>query len=257
MMVVTARVKKPEDTVYVRDAILKVAAQLRTTPVSAQRLADAKAAGKYGLIRSLDNTEQIAATLAAFVRYRRAYATINDYYRLVDTLTPDDLSATARRYFTDEGMVVATLAHDPLPPDIADIPKLASMAAGGTATTKFVFVTQNSVLPQIRFKLLFTVGSAQDPPGKEGLAALTAAMVARAGSRERKIDEIARAFFPLAGSFTAQVDKEMTTFTGTIHKNTWQSFTRSPSRCSSRRDFAKRTSGASRTRRETALSSIS
>ena len=225
MMVVTARVKKPEDTVYVRDAILKVAAQLRTTPVSAQRLADAKAAGKYGLIRSLDNTEQIAATLAAFVRYRRAYATINDYYRLVDTLTPDDLSATARRYFTDEGMVVATLAHDPLPPDIADIPKLASMAAGGTATTKFVFVTQNSVLPQIRFKLLFTVGSAQDPPGKEGLAALTAAMVARAGSRERKIDEIARAFFPLAGSFTAQVDKEMTTFTGTIHKQTWQSFT--------------------------------
>ena len=86
MVVVAVRVKKAEDTVYVRDAILKVAAQLRTTPVSAQRLADAKAAGKYGLIRSLDNTDEIAATLAEFVRYRRAYATINEYYRMVDTL---------------------------------------------------------------------------------------------------------------------------------------------------------------------------
>jgi zinc protease len=34
------------------------------------------------------------------------------------------------------------------------------------------------VLPQLNVKLLFTAGSAHDPAGKEGLAALTAAMIA-------------------------------------------------------------------------------
>ncbi|SFM46646.1 Insulinase (Peptidase family M16) [Rugamonas rubra] len=55
-----ARVKKIDDAVYVRDAILRTVAQLRSSPVGAQNLADAKSALKYGPIRSLDNTGQIA-----------------------------------------------------------------------------------------------------------------------------------------------------------------------------------------------------
>jgi zinc protease len=55
-----ARVKKPADALYVRDAILQTVGQLRDTPVTKQALADAKSAEKYGLIRTLDNTEQIA-----------------------------------------------------------------------------------------------------------------------------------------------------------------------------------------------------
>ena len=50
-------------------------------------------------------------------------------------------------------------------------------------------------------KLLFTVGSAHDPKGKEGLAALAASMVAEAGSGRMRIDEIRKALFPMAGSF--------------------------------------------------------
>jgi predicted Zn-dependent peptidase len=90
-----ARVKKIDDAVYVRDAILRTVAQLRSSPGGAQNLADAKSALKYGLIRSLDNTGQIAGTLASFVHYQRAYGTINDYYRLMDSLTPADLLAAA------------------------------------------------------------------------------------------------------------------------------------------------------------------
>jgi zinc protease len=85
-------------------------------------------------------------------------------------------------------------------------------------------IVQKSVLPQLDVKLLFTVGSAQDPPGKEGLAALTAAVVADGGSRALRIDEIRKAFFPMAGRFAAQVDKEMTTFTASIHRDHWAAF---------------------------------
>jgi zinc protease len=49
-------------------------------------------------------------------------------------------------------------------------------------------------------------------------------MIAEAGSRALRIDEIKKALFPLAGSFDAQVDKEMTTFTGSIHRDNWARF---------------------------------
>jgi zinc protease len=218
-----ARVKKPADALYVRDAILQTVARLRDTQVTAKELQDAKSAQKYGLVRTLDNTEQIAATLASYVHFNRSYGTLNRYYRLVDSLTPADLQAAARKYLVDDSMVVTTLAHDALPAGIEALPKLASMMPK-TGDANFDVLVQKSALPQVRFKLLFAAGSAHDPKGKEGLAALTASMVASAGSSARKIDEVTKALFPLAGSFTEQVDKEMTTFSGSIHKDNWQEY---------------------------------
>jgi zinc protease len=60
-------------------------------------------------------------------------------------------------------------------------------------------------------------GSAQDPAGKEGVASLTAAMLAEGGSRAMSYDEIVEAMYPMATSFGWQVDKEMTVFSGTTH----------------------------------------
>jgi len=219
-----ARIKNPADAIYVRDAILQTVAQLRDGPVSASELDAAKSAQKYGLIRSLDNTEAIAATLASYVHFERSYGTLNTYYRVLDTLTPADLQAAARKYLVDDSMVVTTLSHQALPAGIEQLPALASFAAPTAPDAAFDVLVQKSALPQIRFKLLFAAGSAHDPKGKEGLAALSAAMVAASGSRERKIDEVTKALFPMAGSLAEQTDKEMTTFTGTIHKDNWDQF---------------------------------
>jgi zinc protease len=218
-----ARVKKAEDVVYVRDEILKAFAQARVRPLDARRVADAKSNARYGLIRSLDNTEAIAALLARFVRYERSYDTLNDYYRVYESLTPEDLQAAARKYFTDERLVVTTLAHDTLPAAIATPPSLAA-AAPATAEAELEVIAIQSPLPQLNLKMLFRAGSAHDPRGKEGLAALAAAMIAEAGSKAQRIDEIRQALFPMAGSFSAQVDKEMTTFTSSVHRDNWDRF---------------------------------
>jgi zinc protease len=218
-----ARVKKPEDALYVRDAILRTVARLRTTPISEQELADAKSAEKYGLIRSLDNTEAIASTLASYVHFQRSYGTINRDARLTESLTPADLLAAAKKYLVDDAMVVTTLSASALPAGIATLAPIASFAPVAS-TAKFDVLLQKTALPQVRFKLVFAAGSAHDPKGKEGLAALTAAMVTSSGSSNRKIDEINQALFPLAGSFSAQTDKEMTTFTGSIHKDNFDKF---------------------------------
>src|SRR5712692_9328705 len=71
--------------------------------------------------------------------------------------------------------------------------------------------------PLVSFRILFMTGSAADPKGKEGLASLTAAMLAEGGSRTKTYSEITDAMYPMATSFSWQVDKEMTVFSGTTH----------------------------------------
>jgi len=242
LFTVFARVKNPADAIYVRDQILATIATARTTLAPAQRLTDAKSFNRYAFARSLDSTERIAGTVAAFAAYRRSYDTANAYFRTMDSLTPADLRSGAQKYFTDAGLIVTTLAKNPLPSGIDHPPALASVkpAAAFVADTSTApaadairsananvdlrIIQQKSVLPQLSMKLLFTVGSANDPAGKEGLAALTAAMIADAGSRVATIEQIEAALYPIAGSFSGRTDKEMTTFTGVIHKERWQTF---------------------------------
>ena len=71
--------------------------------------------------------------------------------------------------------------------------------------------------PLVTLRILFGAGAASDPKGKEGAAALTAAMLSGGGSRQMSYDDILDAFFPMAAGVSAQVDKEMTVFVGTTH----------------------------------------
>ena len=221
---VMARVKKAEDIPSVRDEVLKAVARARNEMVADKRVADAKSNARYGLARTLDNTEAIASTLARYVRYRRSYETLNQFYRVYATLVPADLKAVARQYLTDANLVQATLAKGALSESVAKLPAIASLEPKPPAAGGMKLVQQKSALPQLAVKLLFTAGSAQDPKGKEGLAALAAAMVTEAGSSERSIDEIKKILFPIAGSFNEHTDKEMTTFTAAIHRDNWSPF---------------------------------
>jgi zinc protease len=71
--------------------------------------------------------------------------------------------------------------------------------------------------PLITIRLVFRTGAASDPKGKEGLAALTAAMIAEAGSRRLTYQQILDALFPMAVNIDDQVDKEMTAFSTDTH----------------------------------------
>lgn len=136
LFTIFARVKKPEDMTYVRDEILKTVAQAKATLVSAEQLAETKSNARYSFVRSLDNTDRIASTLARFVRYNRSFNTINKAYQLYDALTPEDLRRAAQTYFIDNTMVVATVSNTDLPASISTLPTIASFAAAvsGPAT---------------------------------------------------------------------------------------------------------------------------
>lgn len=78
--------------------------------------------------------------------------------------------------------------------------------------------------PLVSIRILFTVGAAADPKGKEGVAALTAAMLAGGGSGAMTYEQIVAAMYPMATEFSAQVDKEMTVFFGATHIDNLQKY---------------------------------
>jgi zinc protease len=61
------------------------------------------------------------------------------------------------------------------------------------------------------------VGSQDDPPGKEGLAALTSELVARGSSRALSHDQVSERFYPIAAGLTGDCRKEVTVFEGQVH----------------------------------------
>ncbi len=216
---VIARLNDVEDSVHVRDAILETLNRARTEPVSAARLEEAVSNLRYSAAASFDSTDSIASTLASYVRFSRSAQTINNAFRLYASLTPETLLETARRYITDERLVVSTLSSQSPEPALAEIPSLASfgLAGDGAVGADVEFLKLQSQNPQLSLKLMFESGSADDPAGKEGLAALSAEMIASAGSESMTYEEIQKALFPIAAGFGAWVDREQTVFNGSVH----------------------------------------
>ena len=72
--------------------------------------------------------------------------------------------------------------------------------------------------PTVTFRLLFRAGSADDPPGKEGLTALTAAVMAEGGTEKLSSAELLRALYPMAAELDVVLDKETVVFSGRCPK---------------------------------------
>ena len=92
-----------------------------------------------------------------------------------------------------------------------------TVSAQKTDTMKDKNLLMQSQSPTINFKIQFLTGAVDDPKGKEGLANLTAAMLSGGGTKKLSFDDIQKMFYPMAAGFGDQVDKEMTTFSGTTH----------------------------------------
>lgn len=218
LLTVAARVKESADIAYVREEIQKAFAQMRNERPSEQRLHDIKARMKYAFAQRMDSSEAIASMLANSAFRSRDPESINRVYQLYNTIDTKVIRQKARDYFTDKRMVVVSLSHEPLAPDANKPGSVDAFAkANYKKSTKIATVLQANHSPTINIRLLFNIGASADPKGKEGLAQLTAAMITDAGSKNQSYEAIQKALYPMAGSFTNQVDKEMTVFMGETH----------------------------------------
>jgi zinc protease len=70
--------------------------------------------------------------------------------------------------------------------------------------------------PLVAIRLLFRTGSMDDPAGKEGLAELTARMVAQASTARRSYRQLLEDLYPLAAEIDGSADREVTVFSGVV-----------------------------------------
>jgi zinc protease len=68
-------------------------------------------------------------------------------------------------------------------------------------------------------KLMFRNGCISDPAGKEGLTYTTASLMTQGGTSEWSYSEIQDKLFPMAATYSASVDKEVTIFTFSVHRD--------------------------------------
>ena len=97
-------------------------------------------------------------------------------------------------------------------------------AAAVLAAPAAEVVALPSKSPLVTFRMVFRTGAAHDPAGKAGLAALTASMLAEGGTKHRTYKQLVEAMYPMATTVSAQVDKEMTTFTASTHSDNLEAF---------------------------------
>ena len=219
------KVNEEKDLATVRDAINNTYAQLRTELVSTEKLDNLKANLKYSFVNSLDSSEAIASTLARYMHFDRDPETINHLYNSFDNISAEDINRIANQYFIDENRTTATLsALDQIAAfekevDLNGAVANIEMKKSQPSTPLFSVLDNTNDSPLIDINFLFYTGAAADPVGKKGVAALTASMLTRGGSQTLSYKDIQKGLYPLAGSFSSQLDKEMMSFTGRVHKD--------------------------------------
>jgi zinc protease len=109
---IIARVTKPDQVDYVRDAILTEIERLKTEPVDASVLADTKSAMRYSFARGLDSPGPIAETLGHYLQLTGDPETVNRVYALYDAVTADDIQMVATTYFAESNRTVVLLTEE-------------------------------------------------------------------------------------------------------------------------------------------------
>jgi zinc protease len=111
----------------------------------------------------------------------------------------------------------------------------AAIVAAGALTLAAAFVpgsrqvpgtvsVPDAESPYVVFNVWVKAGSQHDPAGKEGLASLTASLLAEGATTRSDYQGILRQLYPMAAGYGSNVDKEMTVFTGRVHRDNLEAY---------------------------------
>jgi zinc protease len=111
-----ATVVNKEDMQYVKDEIMKTLEYIKTNPVDIKMIKEVVSNSKYSTLMRLDNPGSIANMLAQYIWLTGDPESINRYYAIYDTVTPDDLMNVAKKYFVTTGLTIGTISPDETAP---------------------------------------------------------------------------------------------------------------------------------------------
>jgi zinc protease len=255
---ITAVVKRPEDVDSVYNEIRGTLNEFKTRPVDAAKLGDLKRRDRYAFLMSLDSPESVAGHLARFVGVTGGIEAIDELFAAEATVTPEEIMHAAKKYFVAERRTTVLLKGEgekgkgePKPLAISqDSPRSAAASPRREAEKEPTTIPQGQepqvpdvlyqapeVLPldqcvllpvkddpTVSFRIWFTIGSQHDPAGKEGLAAITAAMIAEGATQSSSYEQVLDKLFPLAAGYGQSASTEMTVISARVHKDNLEKF---------------------------------
>jgi zinc protease len=248
LFTIAVQLSKPEYAGQVNAAIDGEIALMRSRPLSERRVSEAQSRLKYSFASGMSSASGVAAILATFVQFERDIGTLNRYYARLDSITPQQIQQAASQVFVDAGRSTVSLSNGeslagarsegldaPLRqladastpgPDESE-PQYAAFAKAYPRNVEdlyFPVYVKPSDSPLVDISLVFRSGAGDDPPGKKGLAALTARLLTDSDTTRRSLAEIKQRFYPIAGGLGAQVDKHLTRFSAQIHRDNLQAW---------------------------------
>jgi zinc protease len=237
---VYALVKDPADVRAVEAELWNVVDGLARTPVAQTALDAVKSSNRYGFLTGLTTPDGVASSLASYVALTGDVAAVDTQFATLAQVTTEDVREAASRWLVRDGATVATLHTKgvdvpaapvklearalPTPSAARPVEPIAKATSARLEPAPVLMPVAQD--PTVSIRLWVQCGSQDDPPGKEGLAALTAAMVSEGATSQRSYEEVLRALFPMAASYSATTDREMTIIGGRVHKDLAERFAR-------------------------------
>jgi zinc protease len=206
LFVVLARVKEAKNVPAVREAIYATLERAAREPLSEDRLREVKTRIRYAFLQGLATPGGTARVVSNFLQLTGETASIDRTFATYDSVTAEDVRAAAERTFREANRTVVTLAQE------------GTDLGAGAGEIRTVLLP-NPESPFVSFRLVFDFGTIHDPAGKEGLAALTAAVVSEGGTKKLSYPELLDRLYPLAASIGVSVDKEVAVLAGTVHRD--------------------------------------
>jgi zinc protease len=109
---VQTMVSDPADVEKVEAEIMTEIRRFQQDLVDPKQLADTKSNIKYGYLMGMEAALDVTFGVMQPIVSTGRLAAIEDYYRTLDTLTPEDLREAARKYLVDTGRTTITMVQE-------------------------------------------------------------------------------------------------------------------------------------------------
>lgn len=103
-------------------------------------------------------------------------------------------------------------------------PEETDQSMAKTDTKINIIPMKNAAEPIVAFKFVFHTGAMHDPEGKNGLAYITAQMLADGGTIKDTYQQILKKLYPIASEYRVQVDREYITIYGQTYQDNVEVF---------------------------------
>jgi len=108
---VNTMVVSPEDVDAVEGEIQETIDRFKRELVDTKHLDDTKSNLKYGFLMGLETAQNVAFALIPYVVDTGGIEAVDEYYRTMESITPEDLRAAARKFLVDTGKTVVTMVQ--------------------------------------------------------------------------------------------------------------------------------------------------